>query len=380
MSVLAKEIHMVFLTVGLMIQPLTYIFARFWLWMLNLQKGTVGYRKGMWAVFLFSNGMFLSWYILIRFWSPILKVAIGWSVVLLFTLFCALSIAAVYFILKKVAPNSQPQTMLRVLGGSLFAGLFGISIYNAYTPVVRHLEITLDRPMAKPVRIGMVSDLHIGRLLGSRQLEKLADMMNREKVDIILMPGDIMDDDVEAYRAENMQPALMKLKAPLGVYATMGNHDLLRGAEREINEELTRAGIQVMNDEVLEVDNGNFWLVGRPDNLAKGRMPTNELLLKTDGKKPVFLMDHRPSDIEAHSKLPIDLQVSGHVHKGQIFPANLLAEYVNRRAYGYEKIGFGHYVVTSGYGFWGVPLRLGSQAEVWVIDVKGKSGSYSRFN
>ena len=86
-------------------------------------------------------------------------------------------------------------------------------------------------------------------------------------------------------------------------------------------------------------------------------------------------MDHRPSDIEAHSKLPIDLQVSGHVHKGQIFPANLLAEYVNRRAYGHEKIGFGHYVVTSGYGFWGVPLRLGSQAEVWVIDVKGKSGS-----
>ena len=366
---------MVFLTVGLSIQILTYIFARFWLWMLNLQKGTVGYRKGMWAVFLFSNGMFLSWYILIRFWSPILKIAIGWSVVLLFTLFCALAVAAVYFILKQVAPNSKSQPVLRMLGGALFIGLFGVSLYNAYTPVVRHLEITLDRPMAKPVRIGMVSDLHIGRLLGSRQLEKLADMMNREKVDIILMPGDIMDDDVQAYRAENMQPALMKLKAPLGVYATMGNHDLMRGAEREINEELTRAGIQVMNDEVLEVDNGNFWLVGRPDNLAQGRMPTNELLLKTDGKKPVFLMDHRPSDIEAHSKLPIDLQVSGHVHKGQIFPANLLAEYVNRRAYGHEKIGFGHYVVTSGYGFWGVPLRLGSQAEVWVIDVKGKSGS-----
>ena len=55
--------------------------------------------------------------------------------------------------------------------------------------------------------------------------------------------------------------------------------------------------------------------------------------------------------------------------------ANLLAEYVNRRAYGYEKIGMGHYVVTSGYGFWGVPLRLGSQAEVWVIDVKGKLNS-----
>lgn len=363
---------MLFLIVGLIIQPFTYIFARFWLWMLSLQKGMVGYRKGMWATFLFSNGLFLLSYIVIRFWQPVLRVMIAWLVVLLFTLFTALTITVVYFILRKVAPNGKPQAMLRMLGAGLFVGLFGISLYNAYTPVVHHLEITLDKPLASPVRIGMVSDLHIGRMMGTRQLEKLADIMNREKVDMILMPGDIMDDDVEAYRAENMQPALMKLKAPLGVYATMGNHDLMKGAEQDIRAELTQAGIKVMSDEVLEVDNGNFWLIGRPDDLAKGRMPINELLLKTDGRKPVFLMDHRPNSIMEHSKLPIDLQVSGHVHKGQIFPANLLAEYVNRRAYGYEKIGMGHYVVTSGYGFWGVPLRLGSQAEVWVIDVKGK--------
>ena len=345
---------MLLLIVGLILQPFTYIFARFWLWMLNLQKGMVGYRKGMWATFLFSNGLFLLSYIVIRFWQPVLRVMIAWLVVLLFTLFTALTITVVYWILKKVAPNGKPQAMLRMLGAGLFVGLFGISLYNAYTPVVHHLEITLDKPLASPVRIGMVSDLHIGRMMGARQLEKLADIMNREKVDMILMP------------------ALMKLKAPLGVYATMGNHDLMKGVEQDIRAELTQAGIKVMSDEVLEVDNGNFWLIGRPDDLAKGRMPINELLLKTDGRKPVFLMDHRPNSIMEHSKLPIDLQMSGHVHKGQIFPANLLAEYVNRRAYGYEKIGMGHYVVTSGYGFWGVPLRLGSQAEVWVIDVKGK--------
>ena len=206
---------MLFLIVGLIIQPFTYIFARFWLWMLDLQKGMVGYRKGMWATFLFSNGLFLLSYIVIRFWQPVLRVMIAWLVVLLFTLFTALTITVVYWILKKVAPNGKPQAMLRMLGVGLFVGLFGISLYNAYTPVVHHLEITLDKPLASPVRIGMVSDLHIGRMVGVRQLEKLADIMNREKVDMILTPGDIMDDDVEAYRAENMQPALMKLKLSL---------------------------------------------------------------------------------------------------------------------------------------------------------------------
>lgn len=83
------------------------------------------------------------------------------------------------------------------------------------------------------------------------------------------------------------------------------------------------------------------------------------------------MLDHRPTEIEKHSKLPIDLQVSGHTHKGQIFPANLITALIYRLDYGYEKIGLGHYVVTSGYGFWGIPMRLGSQSEVVILDVTG---------
>ena len=78
------------------------------------------------------------------------------------------------------------------------------------------------------------------------------------------------------------------------------------------------------------------------------------------------------TEVEAHAKLPIDVQVSGHVHNGQIAPANLIVRTLYRLAYGYEEIGGRHFFVTSGYGFWGIPLRLGSQSEVWVIDVKGR--------
>ena len=86
----------------------------------------------------------------------------------------------------------------------------------------------------------------------------------------------------------------------------------------------------------------------------------------------MFLLDHQPNEIEEHAKLPIDLQVSGHTHRGQIFPANLITRFIYPLDYVYEQIGNGHFVVTSGYGFWGIPMRLGSQSEVWILEVKGK--------
>ena len=178
-----------------------------------------------------------------------------------------------------------------------------------------------------------------------------------------------MDDDVSAYRRENMRPHLARLHAPLGVYATLGNHDLF-GDEREIYEELEKAGIRVLANRVIETD--GLIIAGRNDDLDKRRPSSAKLLAGHDTARPVILLDHRPTQIEAHSRLPVDIQVSGHVHNGQVAPANLIVRSLYRLHYGYEKIGNGHFFVTSGYGFWGIPLRLGSQAEVWIIDVKGR--------
>ncbi len=154
------------------------------------------------------------------------------------------------------------------------------------------------------------------------------------------------------------------------MYATLGNHDLF-GHQAEIAAALQEAGISVLHDSAVLVDN-RFWVLGRPDELDRQRADTADLLAKIDTERPVFLLDHRPTSIARHEKLPIDVQVSGHVHNGQIFPANLLVKLFNDLAYGYEARGRGHYFVTSGYGFWGVPLRLGSQSEVVVIDVAGE--------
>ena len=257
---------------------------------------------------------------------------------------------------------------LKLLYPILFLGFIGLGLYNAYTPVIRHYQVKLDKPM-QPLRIGMASDLHLGRLFGSTQLDTLADIMRQEKVDIILLPGDIMDDNVNAYLAEKMQPHFANLQAPLGVYATLGNHDFF-GDQQRIEAEMRKAGIIPVMDESVVID-GRFTLIGRNDDLVKNRPTTAQLLKGVNTALPVILMDHRPTEIEQHANLPIDIQLSGHAHNGQIFPANFIVKLIYRLSYGYEQINHGHFFVTSGYGFWGVPMRLGSQSEVMIIDVVG---------
>lgn len=349
------------------LQLLTYFFARFLIWLFAVQSSAK--RKWVYAsVFIFSNALVG---ITLMRWSGILhRISTAWMVLLLFTLFTSLVVLFLEHVCRLVFRQPEKRhRALRLLSPFILLSFFATAIYNAYTPVVRHASITINKPLAKPIRIGMASDTHLGILVGARQLDKLARIMQDEKVDIILLPGDIMDDDTVAYDAENMQPHLQKLRAPLGVYATLGNHDLF-GHESDIAKAIKAAGITLLHDEVVKIN--DFWVVGRPDNLDKKRMKTADLLKKTNLQEAIFLLDHRPDQVTEHSQLPIDVQVSGHVHNGQIFPANFIVQRLNRIAYGYGKINDSHFFVTSGFGFWGVPFRLGSQSEVWIIDVKGK--------
>lgn len=346
-------------------QLFVWFFARFWIWQFGVQSPKA--RKAIYAgSFIFGNGLlatalFFRVHGMFR-WSAV------WLVLLLFTAFTGAIIMFLHHTLKLIIKQPARYTrLLRIAAPMILLGFFGVAIYNAYTPVVRHASIVIDKPLAKPIRIGMAADTHLGVLVGARQLDKLADIMAREKVDMVLLPGDIMDDNTDAYEAENMKPHLQKLRAPLGVFATLGNHDVR--ARGNIVRAIEEAGITVLHDDAQLV--GGIWVVGRPDKLFQ-RLPTQQLLRtkQVDTTLPVFLLDHRPDDVLHHATLPIDVQVSGHVHNGQVFPANYIVRHLNALHYGYAQLGHGHYFVTSGFGFWGVPFRLGSQSEVWVIDVQ----------
>lgn len=357
-----------FILVLLLLQLFTFGLGRSLQWLFAPYVGKRGRRLLMGAAFFITNALIAG--LLLQLGHALFRWMAFWMVLLLFVMYAALATFMLYLLLRRFMEQKPMSRSLRLFAPLFVVGLLAFAAYNAYTPVVRYADITIDKPLSKPLRIGMAADTHLGVLFGAKQIDKLVAVMNREQVDMILLPGDLMDDNVDAYHAENMRPHLEKLRAPLGVYATLGNHDLF-GHEREIYEELTQAGIRVLANESTVVDS-RLLVVGRNDDLDRTRPSTETLLSNQNTALPVLLMDHRPTDIEAHSKLPIDIQVSGHVHNGQIAPANLIVRFLNRLHYGYEHIGNGHFFVTSGYGFWGVPLRLGSQSEVWVINVKGK--------
>ena len=342
----------------LALQFMLFGFSRTLGWLFNLNRKTR--TKLSIILFLLFNALIAT--APLRLYAESFRVSALLLTLLLFSTFSSLIVAFLYLLRK------QWRNQIKWLYPVIFLSFIATACYNAYVPTIRHFQVKLDKPM-QPLRIGMASDLHLGRLFGSTQLDTLADIMRQEKVDIILLPGDIMDDNVNAYLAEKMQPHFANLQAPLGVYATLGNHDFF-GDQQRIEAEMRKAGIIPVMDESIVID-GRFTLIGRNDDLVKNRPTAAQLLKGVNTALPVILMDHRPTEIEQHANLPIDIQLSGHAHNGQIFPANFVVKLIYRLSYGYEKINQGHFFVTSGYGFWGVPMRLGSQSEVMIIDLVG---------
>lgn len=366
-----SKIPFIFFTVWVALQFLGYNLARVLMWQTDVRNAKAR-RWLLGVVWLITNGLMLASFL--RVHPHIFRITATWMAGLWFVFLATMVVVLVGKLLRRSGVVRYQNAVylnrdMRIFAPLVVVWVFGLAWYNAYVPTVKRVSIQIDKPLAQPIRVGMVADTHLGVLVGARQLTKLANIFDREQVDMVLIAGDVMDDDTVVYHAENMQTHLQKIRAPLGVYATLGNHDVRRRAE--ITAAIEAAGIRVLHDEAVWIDRG-VWVVGRPDTLYDKRLPTQRLLQKTNTQQPIFLLDHRPDEVVAHANLPIDLQVSGHVHNGQVFPGNLVVRALNKIHYGYEKINNTHFVVTSGYGFWGIPFRLGSQAEVWVIDVTGK--------
>lgn len=368
----------VFLAVTvLLLEGLTYGAARGVQWGLLPWLTDKTSRYVLWTLLVLSNVLLVA--VVVKFSGTGLKVLMSWLTVLWLFALAMLATWLVHWLVSKLllasidtgAANWYALWGVRGLLAAVFGGLVGLGVYNAYVPVVRHLTLQTNQPLAKPLRLGLVSDLHLGRLVGNYHLTKLQEIVKHERIELLVMAGDIMDDNTDAYNAHNMQPTLSALvhAVPLGVYASLGNHDMY-GHEAQIRRAIEAAGIHLLADSRALVDN-RLWLVGRLDDHAQYRKPTAELL-PPNNQQPIVLIDHEPSQIAQNVVLPIDVQLSGHTHNGQIFPANFIVKAIYRLAYGHERINDTDVIVSSGYGLWGVPFRLGSQSEVWVIDLVGK--------
>lgn len=240
---------------------------------------------------------------------------------------------------------------------------------------VKTLELQFPKRDGKLSEINIVagSDLHLSPIDGERLLSKIIDKMNSLNPDIVLLAGDIVDDKAEILEQRKIGESFRRLNPKYGVYNINGNHEFINEVEASVKY-AERLGIKVLRDEYVLIDS-SFYVIGREDvsmNSFTGRKrkTLEDIISSINSDHPKILLDHTPVKLEQAEKNGIDLQLSGHTHHGQIWPANIITNMIYEVSWGYLKKGKTNYYVTSGAGTWGPPVRTGSKSEIVNIKIR----------
>lgn len=240
---------------------------------------------------------------------------------------------------------------------------------NAIAPQVQKINLKIHKKSRgmKSLNVVVASDIHLGSIVGKDRLDQIVSIINKLQPDVVLLPGDIVDEDIKPVIKENIGESLKNIKAKLGVFAVTGNHEYIGGVEDAVKY-LTENGVHFLRDESVLLNNTAF-IVGREDRSMRrfdgsDRKPLKELMKNIDYHFPVILMDHQPFQLDEAVKSGVDLQLSGHTHHGQIFPLNYITNAVYDVSWGYRLEGNTHFYVSCGVGTWGPPVRLGNKPEI----------------
>jgi hypothetical protein len=264
----------------------------------------------------------------------------------------------------------------RVVGGAVAAAAVGTVGYGTYGvlrgPRVRRVTVPLARlpRAAHGFRIAVVSDIHLGPVLGRGFAQKVVDTINATQPDLIAVVGDLVDGSVEDLGSA-VAP-LRHLTARHGAYFVTGNHEYFSGAEQWV-EEVRRLGLDPLENVRRELP--DFDLAGVNDLAGEdqGQGPDfAKALGDRDTSRPVVLLAHQPVQIHEAVDHGVDLQLSGHTHGGQMWPVNFVADAANPTLAGLERYGDTQLYVTRGAGAWGPPVRVGAPSDITVVELASK--------
>lgn len=239
------------------------------------------------------------------------------------------------------------------------------------------------------LKIALIADLHLGYSIGASHTQKMVDAVNAMNPDIIIFAGDFFDNSYDSIEdPEKVIEILKGMKSTYGTYACWGNHDVsekilvgftfgsasVKTQDEKMYEFLEKANINILKDEVTLIDD-SFYLIGRLDSQKPGsadgsRLTPVELMEKVDDEdKPIIVMDHQPRQLQELADVGVDIDLSGHTHDGQVFPATILTDLIWENSCGMIKKDNMYSIVTSGVGIYGPFMRVGSDAEVVEVNV-----------
>lgn len=266
----------------------------------------------------------------------------------------------------------------------------GYGMYHAQQPKLVSYDLFLQKAAedTEEMKVVLIADLHLGVNSRLATTERMVEMINGEEPDVVVIAGDIFTSSYEGLsHPEQFAKALRGIQSKYGVYAVYGNHDveepLLGGFALTPLTEAFRSdkmeaffadcGFTTLADDAVLLP-GDVQLFGRMDGEkagdgTKNRLTPAELLAEIDPERPVLVLEHEPLDFQALAAAGADVILCGHTHAGQVFPGNLIVPYWNENPWGYARMYDADTIVTAGVGYYGSPMRVGTNSEVTVIHV-----------
>lgn len=259
-------------------------------------------------------------------------------------------------------PVNKPLIAAIFYGLAIAVTLFGL--VNARFIRIRRIPIELDGlPQSWRGRTALViSDLHLGHVNGAGFSRRIAALAARLKPDIVLIPGDLFDGS--KVDAKALAEPLRAIAPPLGSYFSTGNHDEF-GDTALYDSILADIGIRILTNEKVTVDGLDIVGVDYGDAGYPIRLrATLDSLGLVPGRASI-LLSHVPNRLHIVEQAGISLQLSGHTHRGQLFPFTWFTRRAfGRFTHGLQRFGSLQVYTSSGAGTWGPPMRVGTSSEV----------------
>ena len=218
------------------------------------------------------------------------------------------------------------------------------------------------------IRIVQISDVHLGLIVREERLKRILAVVKKAGPDMLVSTGDLVDGQIS--RRNGLAAMLQEITPRYGKFAVTGNHEFYAGIEQSLNF-TKEAGFTILRGSAAS---GPITVAGVDDPTANAfgsstGISERTLLQKLTGNAFILLLKHRPL-VDKNSDGLFDLQISGHVHKGQIFPFSILTKIYYPVYAGYKKLpGKAHLYVSRGSGTWGPPIRFLAPPEVTIIDL-----------
>jgi predicted MPP superfamily phosphohydrolase len=226
------------------------------------------------------------------------------------------------------------------------------------------------------VRIVHISDLHVSPFTSRARQLKVVDKINALEPDIITISGDILDAGLAPYIDKDLSGVYRSLKSKYGVYVVFGNHEYYSGDIPKILLAFEQSGFDLLRDTLVKIDEINLTVAGRDDYSSKRvsgheRKPLSDVLADNDKGYPVVLLNHQPrkESVREAVENKVFLELTGHTHNAQIFPANLIEKLIYPASWGLWQENDYSLLISCGVGTWGPPMRTNSYSEIVVIDI-----------